>query len=157
MNTTRDDEAFIHFEECLNDLNSALRILEALQQAQIPPVLWAAAYHMALIEYAKPFKMSWGVNKRKHVLPTPLLPESGQQLHIQLLDLRDQVLAHSDLSVKDARVYVSEISGQPVPIIVSNAEPVLPSIIAVKTHVEHMLDALYAQRPTYEQQYKDTL
>ena len=157
MNTTRDDEAFIHFQECLTDLNSAWRILEELQQAQISPVLWAASYHMALVEYAKPFRKSRGANNRRHVLPTPALDELELQLHDRLLALRDTVLAHSDLTVKDANVYVGEIAGQPLPLIISNTEPVLPSVAVVKIHIERVLDALYAQLPMYEQQYKDAL
>ena len=74
----RDDEAFIHFQECLTDLNAAWRILEELQQAQVPPVLWTSSYHMALIEYAKPFRMSRGANNRRHVLPAPALPDAGR-------------------------------------------------------------------------------
>lgn len=153
----RDDEAFIHFQECLTDLNAAWRILEELQQAQVPPVLWTASYHMALIEYAKPFRMSRGANNRRHVLPAPALPDAGLQLHARLLDLRDTVLAHSDLSVKDAKVYVGEIACQPLPFIISNTEPAFPSVAVVKPHVERVLDALYAQLPIYEQQYKNAL
>lgn len=157
MNRTHEDEAYIHFQECLTDLNSAWRILEELQQAKITPVLWTASYHMALVEYAKPFKISFGANKRKHVLPTPSLPESELQLHTRLLYLRDKVLAHSELSVKDAKVYVGEIAGQSFPLISSNTEPVLPDVAVVKTHVQRVLDHLYTQLPIYEQRYKDVL
>jgi hypothetical protein len=124
---------------------------------RIPPVLWGASYHMALIEYAKPFRKSRGTNNRRHVLAIPPLHESDQQLHARLLDLRDTVLAHSDLSVKDAKVYVGEVAGQPLPLIISNTEPALPSIDVVKKHIERMLDALDAQLPAYEQQYKSAL
>lgn len=150
----RDDEAYIHFQECLTDLNASWRIIEDLQGASIKPVLWAAAYHMALIEYAKPFRQSRGTNKRKHVLSPPALSEPDMKLHAKLLDLRDTVLAHSDLSVKDAKVYVGEITGQPLLLTISNTEPQLPELAVVKVHIERMLDALQTQLPGFEQQYR---
>lgn len=117
-------------------------------------VVRLAAYHMALIEYAKPFRKSRGINNRRHVLSLPTLPDADKQLHATLLDLRDTVLAHSDLTVKGAKVYVAHVSGHAIPMIVSNTRPSLPDTAVVRVHIERVLDELYRQLPSYESQYR---
>ena len=150
----RDDEPFIHFQECLSSLNRAWAVLGELVDSATSPVLRSAAYHMAIVEYAKPFKASFGSGGRKFVLPLPNLSDSDMRLHERLLALRDQTLAHSDLSIKDARVYVSEVGGRPFPLIVSNTSPQLPAPGTVRGLIERLLDALYLQIPAIEQQFK---
>ncbi len=153
---TRDDEAYIHFQECLTSLNRTWVILGKLEGSGVDPVLRTASYHMALIEYAKPFKESRGANKRRHFLAFPSLSADDTALHSQLLALRDQVLAHSDLTVKDAKLYVGESNGRALPLIISNTAQQLPRTSQVRQLVEHLLDALYAEIPTYEQQFKNS-
>jgi len=116
-----------------------------LEGTVIGATLWNAAYQMALIDYAKPFKQSRGKGKRKHILPFPPLSADDVELHKKLLDLRDTFLAHSDISAKDAMLYVNVISGQPLPMIASNTDPLLPSLAVVKAHVERILDVWYLQ------------
>lgn len=152
----RDDDAYIHFQECLTSLNRAWAILGKLDGSDVDPVLWTASYHMALIEYAKPFKESRGSNRRRHSLTLPTLSADDTALHSQLLALRDQVLAHSDLTVKDAKLYPGEVGGKVMPFIASNTAAPLPKRARVQQLVEHLLDALYAQGPAYKSQFQSS-
>jgi len=150
----RDDEAYIHYEECNTSLNEAWQIIERLESSNDRLLSWAA-YHMALIAYARPFKESYGANKRRHRMKFPPgLSESDKKLHQELIRLRDQFLAHSDLLPKDAKVYVGEVSGQPLPLIVSNTDPQLPKPEVVRQLIERLLDYQYSQLSWYQQQFK---
>jgi hypothetical protein len=158
----RDDEGFIHFQECLTSLNEAWRILEEVVNpvTSASPILRLAAFRMAIVEYAKPFKKSFGAptptqpKGRKHALKFPSLSADDIRLHKTLLELRDQVLAHSDLSQKDAKVYVGTTSGRAIPVIISETAPELPDPETVRLLVERVLDALYAQLSMYERQFQ---
>jgi hypothetical protein len=54
---------------------------------------------------------------------------------------------------KDARVYVGEIGGEPLPLITSNTDPLLPEPEDVKELVERTLDILYKEIPSYNRQF----
>lgn len=150
----RDDEAYIHYEECNSSLNEAWQIIERLQSST-DPLLSKAAYHMALIAYARPFKESYGANNRRHRMTLPPgLSVSDKKLHRELITLRDKFLAHSDLSPKDAKVYVGEVSGQPLPLIISNTDPQLPKPEIVRELIERLLNYQYSRLSWYQQQFK---
>jgi hypothetical protein len=144
---TPDEERYVHFTECIESLTSAWRILKELESVA-PGVIRAAAYRMALVEYAKPYKSSFGAHKRGrqgYVLPAPNLSPDDIALHAKLLNLRDQVLAHSDLSLKDAKVYASRVHGQPFVTIGTNQLPSFPNTFAVIGLIERTLDLMYLQ------------
>jgi len=84
----------------------------------------------------------------------PELSESDKKLHRELITLRDRFLAHSDLSPKDAKVYVGEVSGQPLPLIVSNTDPQLPKPEAVRQLIERLLNCQYSRLSWYQQQFR---
>ena len=151
---TRDDEPYVHFQESLSNINSAWQILGELGDVGASRILRRAAYHMALIEYAKPFKSSFGANKRRHTIAFPLTSAADVKLHRSVIDLRDQFLAHSDISIKDATVYLGQLAGKPFPLIISNVDLALPEPSAIKALVERVLDALYSQIPIYESKFK---
>jgi hypothetical protein len=144
---TPAEEHYVHFAECVESLTSSWRILKELESVA-PGVIRAAAYRMALVEYAKPYKVSRGTHKRGrqgYVLPTPNLPPEDIALHTQILGLRDQVLAHSDLTLKDARVHASRVQGHPFVAIGSNQLPSFPNTPAVTALIERSLDLMYLQ------------
>ena len=81
----RDDEAYIHYEECNSSLNEAWQIIERTQSST-DPLLSKAAYHMALIAYARPFKESYGAYKRRHRMKLPpRFAEADKKLHRELI------------------------------------------------------------------------
>ncbi len=144
---TPAEEHYVHFAECIESLTSAWRILKELESAP-RGVIRAAAYRMALVEYAKPYKRSDGAHKRGrdgYLLPAPPLTSAELTLHNQILDLRDQVLAHSDLTLKDARVHASRVQGHPFVAIGSNQMPSFPDTLAVIGLIERSLDLMYLQ------------
>lgn len=143
-------EEFIFFQECLTSLNSAWSIVDALSSGEAHKTLASAAFRMALIEYAKPYKKSVGVLMKRHVLPLPSLSDEDRKLHEQIVQLRDTALAHSDLTIKDAKLYVGNIGGVPFPMIISNTGPSLPSLVAVRGLIERSLDQLYKELPAWE-------
>jgi hypothetical protein len=141
---TADQEHYVHFAECIENLTSAWCILKELDSVA-PGVIRAAAYRMALVEYGKPYKVSFGTHKKRNFLPAPDLPSADLALHNQILHLRDQVLAHSDLTLKDAIIYPSRVQGQPFVAIGANRLPSFPNASAVIALVGRTLDQMYLE------------
>ena len=56
---------------------------------------------------------------KKRRLPTAYVPQDMHDLHQRIIDARDQIHAHSDLTVMDAKLHLSEIRGMP-PILIRN-------------------------------------
>jgi hypothetical protein len=108
---TSADEDFVHYVDCIDSLNRAWSILKELGGFERPSAVQGAAFLFALVEYAKPYTRSDGYHGRRK-LPPPELPES-LALHEQILDLRNQVLAHSDLTVKQAQLCLHSFQGKP--------------------------------------------
>ena len=144
-----DDERFVYYQECITSLNSAWQIITTLQEISVTGVIRRAAYHDALIDYAKPFKQSRGKEKRSYLTDFPSeFSDSDKTLHKRIIDLRDQFLAHSDLSIKDATVYKGKIGDRVLPLIISNTDPQLPKPDAVRRLIERLLDYLYQNEET---------
>ena len=59
--------------------------------------LIAPAFKFALIEYSKPYKISRGVKKRSYKLDSRYVPSKYHELHLRIIETRDQILAHADL------------------------------------------------------------
>jgi len=136
----RDDEAYIHYQECITSLNVAWRTIGKLEELSVDPVLSRAAYHMALIDYAKPFTKSYGKNGRAHQLKvSQLLSDKEKALHRDLMKLRNTFLAHSDLNERDAKVYLGSVGNEPLPLIVSNTDPLLPKLADVRQLIKELL------------------
>lgn len=151
------DTEYIHYQESITSLNRSWRTLCELEASESGNAIWSAAYRMALIEYCKPFKVSYGKNRERLSLATPDLDHDDLALHEKILSLRDQVLAHSDLSVLDASVCYDRNALFPVPLIVSNAFVELPEVTDIKNLVELVLDVLYSKQGEYEQLYAENI
>lgn len=149
--TTKQEE-YLHYDECIASLNRAWWILQKLRETQQRDAITASAFRFALVEYAKPYTGSDGVhrNRKKRnsykLLPPPGLSAEDLELHTYILTLRDQVLAHSDLTWKDAAVYINRYGGDLHAIIASNKELPLPDIDAVIGLTERTLDIMYSEK-----------
>lgn len=151
---TRDEE-FIFFQDCLNSLNAAWQIVNTLQAVEdANTTLRWAAWRMALVEYSRPYKTSYGIKIPKLVLPLPDLSAEDRLLHKRIIDLRDKVLAHSDLRVKDAKVYPSRMNTTLVPLIINNMPPPLPELDEFRGLIERTLDQLYPQIPEWHKKFE---
>lgn len=149
------DEEYIHYQESVTSLNRSWRTLCELETSKAGNAIWSAAYRMALVEYCKPYKTSYSKNKVKLKLPKPNLDHKELELHEKIVGLRDQVLAHSDLSVLDASVSYDKNASFPVPLIVSNVLGELPQVTDIRNLVELVLDELYSKQGKYEKHYAE--
>jgi len=119
------EEKYVHFVTCIDCLNSAWRTLSAIRESPHNR-LSVPAFRFAVIEYAKPFKQSIGMlenNKGKPIryqIKDDHIPEHHRELHTRLLSLRDQVLAHSDLTVLEASVHLVETNDRQRALIAQN-------------------------------------
>lgn len=149
MNTKH--EQYIFFQECITSLNAAWSIIDALVNSENHKVVVWAAYRMAFIEYAKPYKSSWGIEVKRHTLELPDISPGDRALHDRIISLRDTVLAHSDISVKDAQLFLEHIDAKSLPLIVSNTPNVLPTLTEFRGLIENSLDQLYRQLSEIEE------
>lgn len=140
------EEQYIHYQECINCLNTAWRTVCELENNKPGNALWAAAYRMALVEYCKPFKRSQGLNKQPLKIENLSFDSEFKRLHEEIISLRDTVLAHCDLGPLDAKlVYGSSDS----PMIVMNSTPNLPKPSDIRQLIEFVLDELYRKKSEY--------
>ena len=145
-----EHERYIFFQECITSLNIAWSIVDALDISKNHKTVALAAYRMAFIEYAKPYRKSRGIHVKNHTLPLPDISKEDKILHDRIIDLRDTVLAHSDIAIKDAKLYLGNVEGRPLPLMASNTAPVLPSLTEFRGLIERSLDQLYKDLPNLE-------
>ena len=149
---TSSEEDYVHYMECIDTLNQAWSILQDLRATEQRNALTAAAYRFALIEYAKPYTSSDGEhrNRKKRnsykLPPPPGLSPEDLALHQEILVLRDQALAHSDLTFKEAIIYCGRYAGQLHAGIMSNGVFAFPEIEAVIGLIERTLPIMYVER-----------
>lgn len=148
---TEQEEQFVHFVSCITWLNNTWILLKQIQTQPENPLI-GPAFRFALIEYCKTYKLSHGINK-KFNLDTSLIPKEHLPLHIRIIDSRDKIHAHSDLSVMDAKLFIHESMEQPYTLISQNkiygTEELknLPEIVAL---IEATLDNMYVQKKVLE-------
>jgi hypothetical protein len=148
---TEQEERFIHFSCCVAWLNNAWRLLNVIREEAASPLI-APAFRFALVEYSKPYKHSRGVTK-SFKLGTEFVPPAMLPLHQRVINSRDQVHAHSDLTLMDAKLSVHEFMGQRYSLIVQNkitgAEE-LPNLKEVVALIEGTLDNMYSAEKALE-------
>jgi hypothetical protein len=71
------------------------------------------------------------------------------QLHTQILELRDQELAHCDLTTRDAAVSFRRSHGVAHATIGQSLPTPLPDLQSVIALIETTLDALYSERAKF--------
>ena len=155
---TQQEEQYVHFVSCTDSLNSAWRILHEIK-ASPGNSLIGAAFQFAIIEYAKPYTISFGVVGR-HKLDDKYVPSAHQDLHKRLIDTRNQILAHSDLTVRDAKLHVADTSiGQRAFIAqnVIHGAMQLTNIDSIIDLIEQTLDPMYVETERLEKQLPLTL
>ena len=103
-----DEEKYVHFISCVDDLNNAWRILQLVKKRKNNS-LKHIAFKFALIEYSKPYLRSDGMFG-KYKLDKSFVPPEHLALHGRILDARNKFLAHSDLTIRDAQLYVTPSS-----------------------------------------------
>ena len=145
---TEDHEEFIHFVTCIDRLNSAWVTLSTIKTARNSP-LAGPAFRFALVQYAMPYNRSDGPIKKRRQLPTSYVPADLLDLHKRLLDARNKIHAHADLTLMEAKLYLTETRGAPSVIISSNyihGLEELSNIDEIIRLIEGTLDNMYAEQ-----------
>jgi hypothetical protein len=150
---TPPEEEYIHYKECCDSLNAAWRVCQELVTTSPVPIIYDAALRFALIAYAKPYTRSDGDHrsgKRAYHLAVPSFLSPAQlQLHRQIVDLRNQELAHCDLTVRDAVVSLGRSQGRANISIAQNLPTLLPDLRSVIALIETTLDDLYTRKAQF--------
>lgn len=103
---TPEEERYIHFAASIDDLNYAWRILREIKAAT-DSILVGAAFQFAMVAYARPYRASRGEFSKRYQLGDEFVAVEHRGLHLRILAARDRVHAHSDLTVKEARLHVA--------------------------------------------------
>lgn len=158
---TEKEELFVHFVSCIQDLNNAWRILQEIKTYNGSSIVRGAAFQFALVEYSKPYKHSRGSvltskgKSAKYRVKREHVPAKYVQLHERILKARDQIHAHSDLTVKDAKLYVQGTSsGNTVSGMENNiyGTEELANMEEIIELIEQTLESMYATEKRLEQQ-----
>lgn len=142
------NEAFIHFDICTYRLNGAWRTLKTIKEHPGHPLV-GPAFRFALVEYAVPYTRSDGANKERYSLGMQYVPGDFLPLHERLLASRNQIQAHADLSILDAKLSYVDLDGQRLVSIGQNninGLEELPNIDEIILLIEGTLDNMYADR-----------
>jgi hypothetical protein len=148
---TEQEESFVHFVSCITWLNNAWRLLNMIHTQSENPLI-GPAFRFALIEYCKPYKLSRGINKM-FKLETLSIPKECLPLHERIISSRDQIHAHSDLTVMDAKLHVHEFMGQRYTLIPQNkidCTEELSNLQEIVALIEATLDNMYAEEKVRE-------
>jgi hypothetical protein len=109
MNEGHED--FIHFDTCIDRLQSAFSTLHLVKRHEDHP-LAGSAFRFALVEYAIPYTRSDGPLKKWHHLDTQFIPKQYMELHQRLMNSRNQIQAHADLTPLEARLSYVDLPDQ---------------------------------------------
>lgn len=146
------NEQYAHFWHCINDLNKAWFILQSIRDNRDNP-LCSYAFEFALVTYSKPYKQSKGITKTRHILDKKFVPDKHRDLHDRILKNRDQIHAHTDLSLRDPKVHVENSSYGKIAILCENKINVtaeLHNIDSIIELIEQSLDGMYKEEKKLE-------
>lgn len=142
------NEDFLHFEICLDRLNSAWKILTAIRE-HLGHSLAGPAFRFALVEYATSYNRSDGETRKNHRLDERHIPQEMIDVHRRLLTARNTIHAHADLTVLAASVSYVDLQGERL---VTRAQnnihglEELTNIDEIIRLIEGTLDSMYADR-----------
>ena len=146
---TPQEERYVHFVSSIDNLNKAWRILQEIREYKGSPLV-GPAFQFALVEYSKPYRNSRGrVGKGvKYKLEDVHIPAKHHELHKRILAARDQIHAHSDLTVKEAKLYVVNTASGKYASRVQKAirgTEELSNIDSIIELIEQTLDSMYIE------------
>jgi hypothetical protein len=142
------DEEFIHFFFAIDHLNEARNILLRIKDNPNSPLV-SPAFRFAIIEYSKPYKNSEG-NEKRHRLDQSCIPQEHLALHKRLVDSRDQIHAHSDLTVLEATAFADQSEKSQYGGVISNVITGLEELVntdRIIQLIEGTLDNMYRKEP----------
>lgn len=154
---TEQEENYIHFVSCIENFNKAWVILQKIKSSKENSIFKGWSFELALIEYSKPYTWSFGeIRKRK--LEEIYIPTQYSDLHEKILNARNQIHAHSDLTIKEAKLYVKNFKSKKYVSIVQNKiDPLIEfqNIDLILDLIEQTLDKMYLERETLDKKLPD--
>jgi hypothetical protein len=146
---TPQEERYIHFVSSIDNLNKAWRILQEIRDYKGSPLV-GPAFQFALVEYSKPYRNSCGTLGKgvKYKLGDVHILAKHRELHERILVSRDQIHAHSDLTVNQAKLYVVNTASGKYASRVQKAirgTEELSNINSVIELIEQTLDSMYIE------------
>ena len=133
------EEEYLHLVVCIECFRRSANILRDLLTCELNKTLADAAYKSAIVEYVKPYSVSNGDAKFKYKLSMFELAPSDVQMHETLVVLRDKVIAHSDLTPMQGKVFPNSASEQTAAIVSLNSDPQFPAVSDVLDFVERVI------------------
>jgi hypothetical protein len=102
---TQTDEEYVSMRLAHADIQNAIRLLN-LARIETDTTIKSAIVRYCIIEYAKPFKTSMGVFRKKFIpLDKTSVFHGGNSDHDTLIDERDQRIAHGDITAYNPRLH----------------------------------------------------
>lgn len=149
------EEKYLHFRQCIEDLNDAWRVLTELRDRPEFGLVEAAAFRYALVAYARPYTRSRvNVSKQERRLGRRHVPPGYLKLHSRLLEARMKIHAHSDLSERNARLYVREFGRDKIATLLRDGIDKLEelqNLAPIIELVEQTLDRMYVEEERMRQ------
>lgn len=168
---TYEEERFVHFVSCIKNLNNAWIIMQGIKSQKDSSIIVGAAFQFALIEYSKPYKRSKGTvinpkpNCKGKLVPYEYkldfndykryIPEHYHNLHERIIKDRDKIHAHSDLTVMEAKLYVTNTPHENIVSILQNTiygTEEISNIDTIIDLIEKTLVTMYEKEKLLEQQ-----
>jgi hypothetical protein len=110
---TEDEEFYVFLRFADGDISQALMALDHIPLSA-PEFVRLCLLKDAAISYCRPFKRSRGAIKKCLKLDDSFVPPSMIKLHNELLNLRDQVFAHTDIDVRSAVLHYWSRAPKPI-------------------------------------------
>ena len=104
-------EDHLHILVCMERLNAAWNTLKQIQASLDQPLV-GPAFRYALVEYATAFNNSHSPSKKNRKLSPSLVPSAHSGLHQRLINARDSIHAHADLTIFEAQLEVHLVAGE---------------------------------------------
>lgn len=96
-------ENYCFMRHCSNDLLKARQRLDLVAK-QPDREVKGALLESAIVVYARPFSGNRGKHKKKYRLTRSYVPKDLRALHKELIDLRNEYFAHTDVGRQDSKV-----------------------------------------------------
>ena len=103
MNEEKLIEQYKFYRLYRMDFEEAIRTLKMMKRYKKKDIRFALLRSF-VISYACPFSGNKGKLTKNHILPKKFVPQVKRKLHQELVDLRMQLFAHTDLSFLDPKV-----------------------------------------------------
>jgi hypothetical protein len=151
---TPQEEYYVYFVSSIDNLNKAWHILQDIKEYKGSSLV-GPAFQFALVEYSKPYRNSRGTVGKgaNYKLGDIHIPAKHLELHKRILAARDQTHAHSDLTVKEAKLRVVKTVSGKYASRVQNAirgTEELSNIESIIELIEQSLDSMYIEAKRLE-------